>query len=79
MVFVRDGCHLCEDMLEHLVEVLASDWQFTVETRDIDRDPELQQRYNHRVPVLTVAGEELFDYFIDEIALKEALDRQSPL
>lgn len=74
VVYVRDGCHLCEDMIEHLTNVLQPDWGFTLETRDIDRDPALKHRYNERVPVLTVNDDELFDYFIDEVALRQALE-----
>ncbi len=45
--------------------VLQSRWQFDVETRDIDADPVLRDRYNTLVPVLTINGEEVCHYFLD--------------
>lgn len=50
-----------------MAELLAlqSDWQFTLEAVDIDSDPQLVERYNTRVPVLAIAGEEVCQYFLD--------------
>ena len=50
-----------------MAELLAcqSRWQFELETRDIDRDPVLRERYNPQVPVLAINGEEVCHYFLD--------------
>ena len=38
-------------------------------------DPELHRRYGERIPVVTLDGEELFEYFVDADVLDERLDR----
>jgi hypothetical protein len=40
---------------------------------DIESDDELFKRYLERIPVITVDGEERFDYFVDEEALRRWL------
>jgi hypothetical protein len=47
------------------LQALQNRWQFEVETRDIDSEPELRERYNTLVPVLTLGGEEVCHYFLD--------------
>lgn len=44
---------------------LQNRWQFAIETRDIDDDPRLRERYNTLVPVLTIGEEEICHYFLD--------------
>jgi hypothetical protein len=40
---------------------------------DIESDDELLRRYLERIPVVALDGQELFDYFVDEPALRELL------
>lgn len=40
-------------------------WLFDIETKDIDSDPHLRERYNTLVPVLALDGEEICHYFLD--------------
>jgi len=40
---------------------------------DIESDDELLRRYLERIPVVALDGEELFDYFVDESALRARL------
>jgi len=47
------------------LQSLQNRWQFEVETRDIDSEPELRERYNTLVPVLAIGGEEICHYFLD--------------
>ncbi len=37
---------------------------FELEEVDIGGDPELERRYRERIPVVVVAGEEAFTYFV---------------
>ena len=68
-VYIRPGCHLCEDMLEHLGTLQAA-LGFSVETIDISRDAALTDEHGARVPVLHIDGVEICHYFLDEAALK---------
>ena len=54
VLFTRQGCCLCEG-LEEKLRALA----IPLEPRDVDADPELQQRYGLEVPVLLAGGREL--------------------
>lgn len=71
-VIVRRDCHLCDDMVFALRE-LSPERQFSFELRDVDTDSELYRRYNVLVPVLLIGDEEICHYFLDGVALDEAL------
>ena len=71
-LYGRDGCHLCDDARAALERVRATH-PFTLEEVDIDADEELFKRYLERIPVIALDGEELFDFFVDERALRERL------
>ena len=77
-LYIRHGCHLCEDMEHHLLrlqEALDLSWS----TVDIDADKDLFQRYNDKVPVLTGLDQEICHYFLDEVALRHYLDSTASL
>ena len=40
---------------------------------DIESDDDLLRRYLERIPVVTLDDEELFHFFVDEVALRAAL------
>ncbi len=71
-VFVRQGCHLCTDMLNAL-EYLKSELDFRYRVRDVDEDAALAARYGDRVPVLVAGVTELCWYFLDADRLREYL------
>ena len=67
-LYGRDGCHLCDDaraVLDRIGEPYAE--------VDIEADDELFKRYLERIPVVALDGEELFDFFVDEDALRARL------
>jgi glutaredoxin len=70
VLYGRPGCHLCDDaraVLERIGEPFAE--------VDIETDDMLLAAYLERIPVVAVDGEEAFDFFVDEGALRERLDR----
>ena len=69
-VFVRSGCHLCDDMLVALDEY-RSGQDFDLEVIDILGKAELEARYGSRIPVLKAGDEEVCYYFLDETALQQ--------
>ena len=71
-LYGRPGCHLCDDAREVLERVRA-ERPFTLREVDIERDDELLRRYLERIPVVSVDGEELFDFHVDEQALRRHL------
>lgn len=71
-VVVRRDCSLCADMLFTLAE-LQADYHYQLRQLDVDADPVLLQRYDILVPVLLLDGAEVCHYFLDLVALREAL------
>ena len=67
-VYGRPGCHLCDDaraVLDRVGEPYA--------VVDIERDDALLTRYLERIPVITLDGEVLFEFFVDEDELRSRL------
>jgi glutaredoxin len=71
-LYGRPRCHLCDDARAALERVRATH-PFAFEEIDIDRDDELFKRLLERIPVVALDGEELFDFFVDEPALRAKL------
>ncbi|TMM02413.1 MAG: glutaredoxin family protein [Actinobacteria bacterium] len=71
-LYGRPGCHLCDDARAAL-ERVRLETPFELVERDIEADDELLRRYLERIPVVALDGRELFDYFVDERALRAAL------
>ena len=69
-LYVRDGCHLCEEASVLLDEMLGTDGWDAV---DIASDDDLLVRYAHRIPVLTVDGAERAELVITRPDVEEAL------
>jgi len=71
-LYGRPGCHLCEEALEalHRVQRRAP---FELRQVNIETDDALHKRYLERIPVITLDGEHLFDYEVDEQALQQRI------
>ncbi len=48
-VYVREDCHLCQEMILALRNLQAQA-SFDIEVIDIDKNPELVARYNDKIP-----------------------------
>jgi len=68
VVYSRDHCHLCHDMVAAL-QAMQAQLSFVLEVVDVDSDDELTARYGERVPVLVAEGKELCHYHLDTAAL----------
>jgi hypothetical protein len=69
MVYAREHCHLCENMIASLRNLQAK-LRFRFDVTDVDSDDELRLRYGERVPVLVAQrGEEICHYHLDLNAL----------
>ena len=53
---------------------LQAELGFALEERDINSDEALLRAYFERIPVIALDGEELFDFFVEEAALRERLE-----
>ena len=72
VLFVREGCHLCEEAGVLLDDLLGSDGWDAV---DIGTDDDLLVRYAHRIPVLAIDGEERLELMITRPDLEAVLGR----
>ena len=70
MLYVREGCHLCEEASVLLDEMLGIDGWDGI---DIASDDDLLVRYAHRIPVLVVDGAERAELVITRPDVEEAL------
>ncbi len=76
IVYYRDGCHLCEQVTASLFQ-LKKELGYEVKQIDIDSNPQLSAKYNADVPVVTYQDEVIFYHFFDEIAVRQALVKNS--
>lgn len=76
-VYVREGCHLCEDALAGLERLRADGVAFGLDVVDIEADDALHRRYLERIPVIALDGEELSEFFLDEADLRRRLEVRS--
>ena len=73
-LYGKPGCHLCDEARE-VVERVRAEHPFDLREVDVSLDPGLNREYGERIPVLSLNGEELFDYFVEEAVLVERLCR----
>jgi glutaredoxin len=72
ILYTAPGCHLCDDA-RAVLERVRGEIPFELVERDITADDALHRRYLERIPVVELAGEELFDFFVDEPELRRRL------
>ena len=72
VLYVREGCHLCDDFLVDLSLDLGPAYR-DLSVVDVDHDPELAARYGLRVPVLEVTGQVACEGRYDAARVRRAL------
>ena len=79
-LYSRRGCHLCDDMLESLEQMLGGTGA-DFEVVDVDTNESLRDRYGLKVPVLAAGDEELCYGHLDIAKIENFLKnlaKQSP-
>jgi glutaredoxin len=71
-LYTKPGCHLCVEAHAVLVKIQA-ELGFQLAELDITSDERLHRAYFERIPVVSVEGDELFEYFVDEGLLRQRL------
>jgi glutaredoxin len=72
-VYSKPDCHLCEDAMAAL-RGLQADLAFELLELDITADDALHRAYFERIPVISLDGEELCEYFVEEQLVRERLE-----
>lgn len=70
--YTRDGCSLC-DKVRPVLRRLANAGTITLQTIDIAGDPELENRYGTRIPVVDVEDGPLLEGRISRYRIQRAL------
>jgi redox-sensing transcriptional repressor len=78
VLFGRRDCCLCDDA-RAVLERVRAEQPFELIERDIESDEKLLRAYLERIPVVTLDGEELFDFAVDETVLRGRLARVRPV
>lgn len=63
VLYSREYCHLCHEMLTALQQLCGVSCE--IEVVNVGRDPELERRFGERVPLLMHAGTELCRYRLE--------------
>lgn len=71
-LYGKPDCHLCVEA-QSALQKLRSELGFELSEVDITLDEALHRTYFERIPVVTLGDEELFEYFVDEDALRQRL------
>ena len=72
-VFSRQGCHLCEQLIEELLPLVRD--RLDIEVCDVDTREDWHQQYDVRVPVVKYDGELVCQYHLDRKALARVLSK----
>ena len=70
-IYSRQGCHLCEQMIEELLPLVRG--RFDIVVHDIDTREDWKSKYDIRIPVLEYDGEFVCQYHLDPDALARIL------
>jgi hypothetical protein len=71
-LYVREGCHLCEQFLVDLSLDLGPQFN-QLAVVDVDADPALAARYGLRVPVFEAAGAVVCEGAYDRARVRQSL------
>ena len=72
-VYSRQGCHLCEQLIEELLPLIRG--CLDLEVRDIDTNAEWHERFWQDIPVVEFEGEVICRHFLDRDAITGILRR----
>ena len=73
-IMTKKDCGLC-DVARATIEEVTSEYPTKLKMTDIESDPELFERYQERIPVVLINGEESFVYKVHPITLRKKLDK----
>lgn len=74
-VYSRQGCHLCEVLIEALQPLVGD--RMTIEVRDIDTRPEWHDKHFLDIPVVEFEGNLVCRHQLDVTAVQQLLEQLS--
>jgi glutaredoxin len=76
-MYMREGCHLCEEAKSAMAPVLAA-LGARLQEVDIDDDPTLRARYTNDVPVIFIGAQFFTHHRVDAARLRRQLESAKP-
>ena len=73
VVYGRPDCHLCDEAMQGVRELVADSPGVEVESVDIESDDDLLRRYLERIPVVVAEGETVSELVFDPGPLRARL------
>ena len=73
-VLSREYCHLCDDLIAGL-RAMQARHDFDFEVVDVDRHPDLEEKWGDKVPVVLDGHIEVCRYHLDADAVDARLER----
>ena len=73
VVYSRQGCHLCETLIEELLPLVRG--RLDIEVRDIDSNAHWHERFWQDIPVVEFDGKVICRHFLDHEAITGILRR----
>jgi len=70
-VYSKEGCHLCEELIEELIELVRG--QASIDVIDINESIELFEKYREEIPVVEFQGRILFKHYLNKSLVNKAL------
>ena len=74
-LYGTEGCHLCEELIEQLLEFVNS--RAKIEIIDIESSKDLLNKYHSDIPVVFFNNKEIFKHFFNEDITKQVLENYS--
>ena len=74
IIYSRPSCHLCSDAKETIKAAGCLD-EYTLDEINIESDPELLERYQYDIPVITINGTEAFRHRLSVAEFRSAIAR----
>lgn len=71
-LYSRAGCSLCVDAEED-IEAIRKTIPFDFEIVDVDSDASFQTSYGERIPVVTLNGKVISQFYVDSARLRELI------
>jgi len=75
VIYSRPDCHLCDEAKQIIAAAGHAD-EYTLEEINIESDPNLINRYQHDIPVITINGIETFKHRLTVDEFQSAIVRR---
>ena len=73
-IMTKIDCCLCDEA-KKVIEQVTAELPAKIKMTDIESDPELFERYQEKIPVVLINGEESFVHKVHPVTLRKKLEK----